>query len=570
MNDVPPPERAPEPPPSLPADLPLAQVQPRHRVALVWLIPLLAAGIAAFLAWTTLSQRGAMITITFGTGNGLTAGQTAVEHKAVKLGTVESVRLSADMSHVIVQVRMLRSATPVLTDHARFWVVRPRLSAGTISGLETLVSGSYIEIDPGLPGGQPQRDFTGLANPPGVRSDEPGRTFDLLAQRLGSLGPGSPVFYRDVAVGEVLGYETPGTNGPITVHVFIRKPFDQYVHEGTHFWNASGLSVSVGSQGLHVELQSIQAVLSGGVAFGTPPAEFKAPLARAGATFTLYSDLEAAQAAGLSEHIPFVTYFTSSVRGLDVGAPVQMFGIRVGTVDSMKLLFTPAGEARVRVGFDVQPQRVFPANDEPNVKPMTLTERFVAHGLRAELQSDNLLTGRMALALDFVPEAPAATVGREGQAIVVPSQPGGLQNIANTASEILDKLNRVPLDKIAANLNDSLAGLRQTLGGPQLTGLLVSATASVSELQKMIHNLDSGLSPAVQRLPRIAAELQTTVAHANALLGQGGIGAGSQISSSLVRTLDQLDSAARSIRLLADFLARHPEALIRGRSANAP
>ena len=152
----------------------------------------------------------------------------------------------------------------------------------------------------------------------------------------------------------------------------------------------------------------------------------------------------------------------------------------------------------------------------------------------------------------------------------MPSQAGGLQNIANTASEILDRLNRVPLDKIAANLNDSLAGLRQTLAGPQLKGLLDSATASVSELQKMIHNLDTGLSPAVQRLPRIAAELQTTVAHANALLGQGGIGAGSQISSSLVRTLDQLDSAARSIRLLADFLSRHPEALIRGRSANAP
>ena len=135
---------------------------------------------------------------------------------------------------------MLRSATPVLTDHARFWVVRPRLSAGSISGLETLVSGSYIEIDPGLPGGQPQRDFTGLANPPGVRSDEPGRTFNLLAERLGSLGPGSPVFYRDVAVGEVLGYETPGTNGPITVHVFIRKPFDEYVHRGHAFLERLG------------------------------------------------------------------------------------------------------------------------------------------------------------------------------------------------------------------------------------------------------------------------------------------------------------------------------------------
>jgi paraquat-inducible protein B len=471
--------------------LPEAQVRPRRRVALVWLIPLVAAGIAGFLAWSTLSQRGPMITLTFNTGNGLTAGETSVEHRSVKLGTVRSVRLSRDLTHVVVQVRMLRSATPFLTNHARFWVVRPRLSASSISGLETLVSGSYIEVDPGLPGGEPQRDFQGLAAPPGVRSDEPGRTFNLQAQLLGSLGAGSPVFYRDVVVGEVLGYDTPGTNGPITIHIFIRKPFDAYVHEGTHFWNASGLSVTVGSQGLHVELQSLQAVLAGGVTFGTPPAEFKAPLAKAGATFPLFVNEAAAKAAGLSLQIPFVTYFTSSVGGLAAGAPVTMFGIQVGTVNRINLDLSRAG-ARVRVAFNVQPQRIFPNNNGPKDEPLTLAGRFVAHGLRAELQSQNLLTGTMALELDFVPDASPAAVGREGNAIVLPSQPGGLSGITTAASEVLDRLNRVPLDKIAANLNDSLSALHKTLAGPQLTNLLGSASAAVTELQTTIRNLNAG------------------------------------------------------------------------------
>ena len=287
----------------------------RSRISWVWLIPLVAAAIAGYLGWRTLRDQGPQVTISFRTGEGITAGQTRVRYKAVELGLVESVRLADDMSHVLVTVRMRQEAAPFLTDKARFWVVRPRLSSGSLAGIETIVSGSYIEMDPGERGGAEQYQFTGLEQPPGVRSGEPGTTYQLRASRIGSLGPGAPVFYRDVVVGEVLGYDIGNGLGPSTVSIFVRAPYNGFVREGSHFWNASGLSVQVGTEGLHIEVASLQAVLSGGVAFDRPK-DPDAKAAAADAEFPLYRNYAEAQSAGYTARQEFVTYFESSVRGL--------------------------------------------------------------------------------------------------------------------------------------------------------------------------------------------------------------------------------------------------------------
>ncbi|MBV9750286.1 MAG: MCE family protein, partial [Acetobacteraceae bacterium] len=309
----------------------------RSRLSLIWLIPLVAVAIGGYLAWRTLSQRGPLITITFDTADGITADQTQVKYKAVTLGTVESVRLVNDITHVAVAVRMKAEAEPYLTDHARFWVVRPRLTAGNISGLETLVSGAYIAMDPGKGQGQPKLAFTGLETPPGVRSNEPGRTYTLVANRLGSLSPGAPVFYRDLAVGEVLNYDVGDASGPVHIRVFVRAPFDKYVQKETHFWNVSGLSVQVGATGVHVEIASLQAVLAGGVGFDAPEGPKGEP-APDGASFRLYNDYAAAQNAGFTDKLPFEAFFSSNVRGLGVGAPVEFFGIQVGAVTAIDLV----------------------------------------------------------------------------------------------------------------------------------------------------------------------------------------------------------------------------------------
>ncbi len=558
-------------PPGPAGSVPVARVRRRRRVSLIWLIPVLAAAVAGYLGWRTLSQQGPTITITFLSGAGITAGQTTVQHKAVALGTVESVRLEPDMTHVKVTVRMNSEATPRLTDHAAFWVVRPRLSAGSISGLETIVSGAYIEFDPGDPGGKKQRDFIGLEQPPGVRSDEPGSTFTLTAQRLGSLSEGAPVFYRDLPVGEVLSHDQPGLSGPIGVRVFIRKPFDSFVRQDTHFWNVSGLSVQLGPQGVHVEIASLQAVLSGGVAFLTPGDAAASPPAKPGTVFPLYEDYATAMAAGLTKHIHFVVYTQDDVSGLSPGSPVNFFGIQVGVVDSVALQLDPAGHAQVRIAFDVQPERVFPSDQIQLQDTEAVTRNLVARGLRVQVQTANYLTGQRELSLAFFPDAKPATIGREGDTIVLPTQPGDFASILTSAGNFMGKLNQLPLDTIAANLNDTLRALDQTVGGEQLKSAIQNLSETLTTVRDVVRKADAGLTPTLQRLPAVAQQLQEAAARANRVLGSvdAGYGANSDFRRGLDQLLWQVNDTARSIRLLADYLDRHPEALIRGRTGQA-
>ena len=529
----------------------------RSRISLIWLIPLVAAVIAAWLGWRTVSQEGSTVTLTFRSADGLTAGQTRVRHKAVDLGQVETIRLSDDMSHVIVKMRMRREADPYLTGNARFWVVRPRITSGSLSGIETLVSGSYIEMDPGNRDGERTTEFTGLEQPPGVRTGEPGRTFTVKAQRLGSLGPGAPVFYRDITVGEVLNYDIGDGTGPVAVKLFIRAPYDSFVRRGTHFWNASGLSVQIGSEGVHVEVASLQAVLSGGVAFDSP-SRSKADAAEAdpGTEFPLFNNYGEAQASGYSTKLAFVTYFESSVRGLSRGAPVEFFGIQVGTVSSVNLDLNPAtGDARVRVRLEVQPERIMSEDEVKTDDTMESTRRLVQRGMRTQLQTVSYLTGQRVVALDFVANPRPADVVMEGGDIVLPSQGGGLDNILVAASDIAGKLDRLPLDQIGQNLN----------------GALRSASGAMNSVQDLVKKADAGLTPTLKRLPEITASLQEAVAKAGRTAGsiEASYGSNSQFGRELERAMTQVGDTARSIRLLADFLDRHPEALIRGRGGLA-
>ncbi len=555
--------------------VPDAVLRRRRRFSLIWLIPILAGAIAVYLVITTLADRGPLITISFKTGSGISAQQTQVTHKAVALGMVEDVQLTNDLKAVHVRVRMNREGSKILTDHARFWVVKPRLSSGDLSGLETLVSGAYIEVDPGLPGGRSERNFVGLEEPPGMRSDEPGTSYSLRAVRLGSLGPGAPVFYRDVTVGEVLSYDLGDGLGPVTINIFVHQPFDKFVHQDTHFWNASGASLSLGGSGVHVELESLQALLSGGVAFETPhqigSSTSSAPPAAANAKFMLFEDKSQADAAGFVQKIPFVTYFTTSVGGLARGSPVNVFGIQVGTVDDVKLMLDQEhGQMRVRVSYDLQPERVF-AQDTAirEADPARVTEALVGQGMRAVLESSSFITGQKQISLQYVPGASPARMGHEGNALVMPSQGGGVDNIMASLSDIATKLDKIPFEDIGRNLNATLASASRVIGGPEAHNALTRLGETLADVQHLVRRTDQGLGPILQRLPKISAELQQAVERANAALGEGGYGGNSDFQRGVSRVLDQVNDAARSLRLLADFLDRHPEALLQGRSGKA-
>jgi paraquat-inducible protein B len=548
----------------------MPRVAHARRISLVWAIPIVAAIIAAFLGWRTLSQQGPVVVISFHSAEGLEPGKTRVKFKDVELGVVDHVVLSPDLSHVEVHAQMHKDANMFLTDRTRFWVVRPRMSATSVSGLETLVSGSYIAVDPGPSGGEQQLAFTGLEDPPIVRSDVAGRAFVLKAARIGSLGPGSAVFFRDFSVGYVLGYDPGVMAESVAIHVFVRAPYDQYVRDGSRFWNASGLSVKLGSDGVDVQMASLQALIAGGITFDTPQSAVSGEPSGEGAEFPLYTSEADAISARFHRRIPFVSYLQdSSVRGLDRGSPVEMYGIRIGTVTEVKLEFDrTANRLRLPVHFELEPERLgLPEEAAKSLEGVQAAAmEMVGRGLRAQVRSANLLTGQLVLALDYFPDAPKAEIARDGAAIVFPSMPPQMEGLARSASEIMDKLSRLPLDQIAQNLNGTLHGANQLANAPELMRTIQSLAVTMASLQDVMKRVDAGVSPALRRLPEISAGLQAAVTRANKLAGSGdtGYGDGSKFRRDLDRLLAQVNDTARSVRVLTDLLGQHPEALVRG------
>ncbi len=546
-----------------------ARTRERRGFSLVWLVPAAAAALAAYLGYTTYASRGPLVTVTLDDAGGLTAGQTPVRYKAVQVGTVEGIRLSDDLSRVRADIRMAKQAGGRLTDGARFWVVRPRLTAGSVSGLETIVSGAYIEFDPGDPAAGARREFTALADPPGVRSDEPGRVFTLRAAALGSLDGGSPVFFRDVAVGEVLGFDPPGLDGTVALRVFVRAPYDGYVRDGSRFWNASGAGVAFGPDGLKLRLSSLRAVLAGGVAFDTPPELRDQPRAGVGTVFPLHESRDAADAATSPDRVEFLVYFEGSVRGLGVGSPVEIRGIRIGSVTGVRLEYDTRHEAfRVPVRIEVEPALIsFPAG-RPQGEVRAQAERMVERGMRAQLRSGSLLTGQLVVALDAVPDAPPASVRMEGDEIVLPSLGGGGGDVMAAVGAVAGALERFPLEEIGRNLNGALAAVNGLAGGPELRDAVGALSATLGQAQDLVRKAEGGLSPLLGQLPAIAGNLDRAVGRANATLAsiERGYGRESDVNRQMERFLGQATDMARSVRLLADFLGRHPEALVRGRA----
>ncbi|HEY7576614.1 MAG TPA: MlaD family protein, partial [Acetobacteraceae bacterium] len=300
-----------------------ARTRRSQRVPVIWVIPIIAIAIGGWLAWDTLSRQGPTISVTFETAEGLQAGQSQLKFRDIVLGTVKRLDLSSDHSHVVVTIATTRQAEPLLTTQTVFWVVKPRLFAGNVSGLDTLLSGSYVGMLPGANAGKPQRTFTGREDPPVLQANVPGHTFSLQANRLGSISVGSPVFFRDLNVGEILGWDIADMARSVTIHAFVRAPYDRYVTSNTRFWNASGVSLKLGAAGVELQLESLRALLLGGIAFTTPDEAGTATNA-GNHVFPLFADREAADAASYSRKIPVISYFPGSVRGLGPGSEVTM------------------------------------------------------------------------------------------------------------------------------------------------------------------------------------------------------------------------------------------------------
>ncbi len=552
-----------------PVPLPQAGALRRRRIPLVWIVPALTALIALWLAWDTFSKRGPTITISFDSGAGLQAGQSQLKFKDVVMGTVKTVVVAPDLTKVIVTVETVAEAKPLLTDKAIFWIVKPGIFAGNITGLDTLLSGAYIGMMPSTEKGKAARDFVGKQDPPILETVIPGTTFMLETRKLGSISLGAPIFYRGLEVGTVLGWDLKDMARHVTIHAFVRAPFDKYVREDSRFWDASGLSIKLAGSGVEIQLESIRAVLLGGIAFATQAVP-KSPVATGGQHFPLYANQEAALSAGFGRVLYMRSNFSGSVAGLAIGADVTLHGLKIGEVTDVELVYNrKTDRIEAPVHYRVEADRIAGAAAVQGVPLGTVATEMVKHGFRATLQAPSLISSAKIVAIEFVPDAPAEDLERDGDVFIMPSsEGGGFDSITRSANELLSKINRIDFTAIGNSIASLTKGLDDTINGPQVKKSLAALEATMVDVQDVARKLDVGSTPALARLPEISAQLEETLTKANRLAGSlnNAYGNDSKFNREIDRLLPQLNDTARSFRALADLLSRHPEALIKGRT----
>lgn len=541
---------------------PVARLRRRRGIPAVWAVPLVAALIAAFLAYRSYTSQGPVVTITFATAEGLEAGKTKVRYLDVEVGTVEAVTIDPELRRIVVTARMVPEATGYLREGTRFWIVKPRVGVGGVSGLGTLLSGAYVGLEPGA--GEPAWTFTGLEEPPRISANVPGRQYFLRAERLGSLFPGSPVYFQGIEVGQVLGHELVPDQRAVDVSVFVQAPYADLVRTNSRFWNASGVDLRTTASGVELEVASLQSLLLGGIEFDTPPSSAASEVAPPDTRFPLFDSRGAVAQAQFTEKVPFLAYFDGSVRGLSPGAPVEFRGFRLGSVSEVRLEYDPATRAiRIPVLLELEPQRLLaygsemPADGEDH----PLMAQLVRQGLRAQLQTGNFLTGELFVDLVMVPGAPPAELDTRGDVPVIPTVPATLEELQASATQILDKLASLPIDELAQSLNNTARGLESLVNAPELRQALETLGPAMTQLQATVARLDREAGPLLASL-RGTAESATVTLEA----AQRALGSGSPLAADIERLMQELTRAARSIRVFADYLERHPEALLRGRT----
>jgi len=495
-----------------------------------------AAIVGAWVAVTRVLGEGPKITIVFRSAEGLEAGKTKINYNGVDIGTVTDIRLSEDHQRVITTVQMAPKTQGFLVEDTKFWVVRPRISGANVTGLGTLISGAYIGVEIGS-SKETKSDFVALETPPVITGEIPGRFFILKTPDLGSLDTGTPIYFRRLQVGQVASYELDKDGKNLTVKVFVQTPYDQYVNPDTRFWHASGIDVSLSASGLAVQTQSVLSILIGGIAFETSATDPVLPPAEENTVFRLFANREQAFNPPPRNPQTYQLIFKDSVRGLAPGAPVEFRGIPVGEVADVRAqVDLKTFEFSVPVIIQVDAQRlgvkIMDLQPGENFETMRkkMIDSLVAHGVRAQLKTGNLLTGAVYVSLDFFPGAPPATVDWSQKPAQLPTTPGQLEATEATVENIIKKLDKMPLQEIGDNLRKAIADLDLTIVSAR--GTLVSAQGTLDNTS----NLTGPNSVQIQQLED---------------------------------TLREVSRAARSLRVLADYLERHPEALIRGKTGEA-
>jgi paraquat-inducible protein B len=546
----------------------IAREQPKSRWSfqVIWLIPIVSALIGGWLAVKAVLEKGPEVTITFQNAEGLEAGKTKLKFKDVEVGLVKSVTLAPDLKRVIAKAELVKSFSPYLVEDTRFWVVRPRISGGTVSGLSTLLSGSYIGVDTG-DSRKSRSDYVGLDVPPVVAVDTPGREFVLHSPNLASIDAGSPVFYRRLQAGQVTSYQLDKDGKGVTLKVFINQPFDRYVGSGTRFWNASGIDMKVDANGVKVEMESIVSLILGGIAFETPEDSGAIVPASTNTVFTLFPSYADALKHPDTELLKFVMVFNESARGLSPGAPVDLRGVTVGEVTAIKIDLDPkTHNIVVPVEVNIFPERLRRIQRTGAVKRdaggrQEFMNNLIARGLRAQLRSGSLITGQLYIALEYFPKAPKANVNWTASGVELPTTPGARQELQQAIASVAAKIDRFPLDELGRDARAALGSADKLLTRVN-TDITPELRQTLQSGNKLLQRVDVEVVPEAREM---IIEAKRALVSADRMLA-----ADAPIQQDMRATMREVQRTAHAFRMLADYLERNPSALLMGKKEDTP
>jgi paraquat-inducible protein B len=503
--------------PHLPlAEAPVSLPPSRGRFSPVWIIPVVSALLGLWLVWRHYSAMGPEITVRFESADGIIAGKTPVLCRSVPIGTVTQIELAADLKGVVVTVGMNRDAARLLAEDSQIWVVRARYSAAGISGLNTLVSGNYLGLQPGVSKNR-RRDFTGLENPPPTPPGVPGLRFKLIAAQAGGLGPGASIVYKGINVGMLETRVFHPDTGEVEFNAFIEDDFARLVDERTLFYKAGGLDLKVGAEGVQLGGGTLESILSASVTFTDPGEKPLRPKSLPdGQTFVLYAGFDEAHKPKFNPTLPYLLLFAGSVRGLSSDASVEFRGIRVGSVVGASFKYLPGDlEHRVPVLIKIDPNLLLDQTGNNTATAQALIAQSVEKGLRASLKSGSLLTGQLFVDLDFQKDAPSATVASLGSYEVLPTIPAaGLDELQEKVGALLDKLKALPVEKTVANANDALAAVKEAAANlDKLTGPESPLSKALKNAEKITAELSGNkdIGGTLHNLKETSAQLNTTI-----------------------------------------------------------
>ncbi len=517
---------------------------------MVWVVPIVALALGAWLIVRNFTSQGPVAHIRFETAEGIEAGKTEVRCRSVRVGYVRDVSLADNLAYITASIEFSDEGQKLMRPGSRFWVVRPRFSSTGISGVGTLITGAYIEMDPGPESEERKTHFVGLERPPGISAGMPGLRITLHAEDAGSVTGGSPVYYRGYPVGRIEEPTLDVEHNRVSYGAFVDEKYASLITGNTRFWNASGIDISAGSSGFRIRTPSLQSIIAGGVSFAVPE-DFPVgePVAN-GASFILYPDARSAERSTFNPRLKFLLLFDQTVRGLEKKAPVEFRGIPIGRVADISFdLVKKSEESRIPVLIEIDPDLMRTETAEDLAKPDSVFFREeVGKGLRASLKTASLITGALYVDLDYHPDPPLAEMGTQDGLTTLPTISSGLAQLEAKLSAILDKIQGLPLESTMDDVAGAAEGARNTMKEVEL--------AMVS-LRKTIDD------PKFRALPADAhatlEKLQKTVTS----VGPEGV-----VQGDLLRTLDELREAVRSIKSLSNSIGEKPASLLWGKDSS--